>query len=105
MSPTGDIAGGRQEACLFQRNFRTSPRTGGVQAGMPAPGTAIADRSPSVHGDLPRHEPCARRGSESPEEILQPFLASYFASNPDAAVHVRLERQPHAGTKAASWAA
>ena len=67
---------------------------------MPDPGAAIADRGDSVHLDFPGHEPRARRGSESLAEIRQLLLASYFSTEADVAVHVRLQGNPHAGTKA-----
>ena len=95
----------RGEPGLSQRNLRINPGSGGVQAGMPDPGGRARLRTDSVYLDFPGHEPCARRGSEFLAESRQSLLASYFSTEPDAAVHVRVQHDPHAGTKAATIAA
>ena len=72
---------------------------------MPDPGGRARLRTDSDYLDFPGHEPCARRGSESPAENRQPLLASYFSTEPEAAVHVRVQNDPLAGTKAATSSA
>ena len=106
MGRDGDRAGGGYKPSLCQCNFRTDPRSRGVGAGVRRPRRlGFCPVRFTVHVDFPGHEPCARRGSESLEEIPEPLLASYLPSDPDAAVYVRLEGDPDARMKAASRAA
>ena len=94
------------EARLGQRNFRTDPRSGGEAAGMRHPDArALCRYVTAIHVELPGHEPCARRGSESPYEVTEPVFSSYLPADSYAAVDVGLKDKPHTGTKAASRAA
>src|SRR5450631_2525128 len=94
------------EPGLGQRNFRTDPRSGGEAAGMRHPDARALYRCvTAIYVELPGHELCARRGSQSPYEVTEPPLSSYLSADSDAAVDVGLKDKPHAGTKAASWAA
>ena len=72
---------------------------------MPDPGGRARLRTDSVYLDFPGHEPCARRGSEFLAESRQPLLNSYFSTEPDAAVFVRVEHDPHTEIKATKSAA
>ena len=106
MGRWGDTLEAGNEPCLGQRNFRTDPRSGGEAAGMRHPDARAWCRYvTAIHVDFPGHEPCARRGSESPYEVTEPLLSSYLPADPYAAVDVGLKDEPHAGTKAASGAA
>ena len=100
MGRGSDTREDRGKPGLNQRNLRTDPGSGGEQAVRPDPSAAMTDRSGSIHLNVPGHEPCARRGSEFLAQIRQPLLASYFSTEAEAAVHVRLQGEPHAGTKA-----
>jgi hypothetical protein len=95
----------RGEPGLSQRNFRIHPSFGPKQAGMPDPGGWARFRTDAVYLDFPGHEPCARRGSKFLAEIRQRLLTSYFSTEPEAAVHVCVQHDPHAGAKAATIAA
>src|SRR5580692_12424065 len=96
----GDVPG------LGQRNFRTDPRSGGEAAGVRHPDARAWCRYvTAIHMELPGHEPCARRGSQSPYEVTEPLLSSYFSADSNAGVYVGLKDKPNAGTKAASGAA
>src|ERR1017187_51505 len=102
----GDTLEAGDEPGLGQRNFRTDPRSGGEAAGVRHPDARAWCRYvTAIHVELPGHEPCARRGSKSPDEVTEPLLSSYLSADPYAAVYVGLKDKPHAGTKAASCAA
>ena len=106
MGRDSDTREARDEPSLSQRNLRIHPGSGGKQAMMPDPGgRAFGFRTDSIHLNFPGHEPYARKGSEFLAENRQPLLASYFSTETDAAIHVRLQDTPHAGTKAATSAA
>ena len=72
---------------------------------MPDTGGRARLRTDSVYLEFPGHKPCGRRGSEFLAETRLPLLTSYFSTEPEAAVHVRVQHDPHAGTKAATSAA
>src|SRR5580658_2446478 len=94
------------EPGLGQSNFRTDPRSGGEAAGVRHPDARAWCRCvTAIHVELPGHEPCARRGSQPPDEFIEPLLSSYFSADSYAAIYVGLKDNPHAGTKAASGAA
>ena len=80
----------RGEPGRSQRNLRIHPGSWGEQAGMPDPGGRARLRTDSVYLDFPGREPCARRGSELLAENRHPLLTSYFSTEPDAAVYVRV---------------
>src|ERR1700677_1461426 len=94
------------EPGLVQRNFRTDPRSGGEAAGMRHPDArALYRYVTAIHVELPGHEPGARRGSQSFNEVTEPPLSSSLSAESYAAVDVGLKDKPHAGTQAASGAA
>src|SRR5580693_4184740 len=106
MGRRSDALEAGDESCLGQRNFRTDPRSGGEAAGMRHPDArALCRYVTAIHVELPGHEPCARRGSESLNEVTEPIFSSYFSADSYTAVDVGLKDKPHAGTKAASSAA
>jgi hypothetical protein len=83
MGRWGDTLEAGDEPFLGQCNFRTDPRSRGAAAGMRHPDArALYRYITTIHVELPGHEPCARRGSESPYEVTEPIFSSNLSADP-----------------------
>ena len=45
----------------------------------------------AIHVEFPGHEPRARRGSQSQDEVIEPLFSSCLSADPYAGVHVGLK--------------